>query len=161
MIRKLTIYRHHMPNAAESVPYVWAMKVRYRSLPSHPSRQDNRSASRRALRRARRHVVCGSYSLMHCTYFTVTKSPSYQQGLIHWGRVTHIHIWVSKLAVIGSDNGLSPSHYLNQCWIILNWTLGDKLQRNLNKTSNIFIQRKCVWKCHLRNSGHFVAASMC
>ena len=28
------------------------------------------------------------------------------QILTHWGRVTHI--WVSKLTIIGSDNGLSP-----------------------------------------------------
>ena len=39
----------------------------------------------------------------------------------HWGRVAHM--CVSKLNIIGSDNGLShwsaPSHYLNQCWIIV------------------------------------------
>ena len=34
--------------------------------------------------------------------------PSYLgvNALPHWGRVTHI--WVSKLTIIGSDNGLSP-----------------------------------------------------
>ena len=61
--------------------------------------------------------------------------------LTHWGRVTHI--CVSKLTIIGSDNGLSlvaPSHYLNQCWNIVNWTLRNKLQWNLNRNSNIFIQ---------------------
>ena len=50
--------------------------------------------------------------------------------LTHWGRVTHICI--SKLTIIGSDNDLLPcwcqSHYLNQCWNIVNWTL----QWNLN-----------------------------
>ena len=39
----------------------------------------------------------------------------------HWGRVAHM--CVSKLNIIGSYNGLShwsaPSHYLNQCWIIV------------------------------------------
>ena len=34
----------------------------------------------------------------------------------------------------------APSHYLYQCWIIVNWTLRNKLQWNLNKNSNIFIQ---------------------
>ena len=24
----------------------------------------------------------------------------------------------------------APSHYLNQCWVTVNWTLGNKLQRN-------------------------------
>ena len=38
------------------------------------------------------------------------------------------HICVGKTTFIGSDNGLSPtwlppSHYLNQCWNIVNWTL--------------------------------------
>ena len=34
----------------------------------------------------------------------------------------------------------APSHYLNQCWNIVNWTLGNKLQWNLNRNTNIFIQ---------------------
>ena len=48
------------------------------------------------------------------------------------------HICVSKIIIIGSDNGLSPvawlvpSHCLNQCCIV-NWTLGNKLQLNLNR----------------------------
>ena len=29
---------------------------------------------------------------------------------------------------IGSDNGLSPIHYLNQYWVIVNWTLMNKFQ---------------------------------
>ena len=61
--------------------------------------------------------------------------------LTHWGRVTHI--CVGKLTIIGSDNGVAwtaPSHYLNQCWIIVNWTLRNKLQWNLNRNSHIFIQ---------------------
>ena len=54
--------------------------------------------------------------------------------LTRWGRVTHI--CVGNSTIIGSDNGLSPgrapSHYLNQCWNIVNRTLGNKLQWNLN-----------------------------
>ena len=33
-----------------------------------------------------------------------------------------------------------PSHYLNQCWLTINWTLGDKLQWNCNWNSNTFIE---------------------
>ena len=44
----------------------------------------------------------------------------------------------------------APSHYLKQCWNILNWTLGNKLQWNLNRNLNIFIQENAfenvVWK---------------
>ena len=56
--------------------------------------------------------------------------------LTHWSRVTHI--CVSKLSILGSDNGRlvawsAPSHYLNQYWDIVNLTLGNKLQWNLNR----------------------------
>ena len=34
--------------------------------------------------------------------------------LTHWGRVTHI--WVSKLTIIGSDNGLSPGGRQSIIW---------------------------------------------
>ena len=42
------------------------------------------------------------------------------ENLTHWGRVTHI--WVSKLIIIGSDNGLSPGQWRN----IVNLGLGNK-----------------------------------
>ena len=53
-----------------------------------------------------------------------------------------------------------PSHYLNQCWNIVNWTLRNKLHWNFNRNSNIFVQEKWTWKCLLRNGVHFVWASM-
>ena len=66
--------------------------------------------------------------------------------LTHWGRVTHI--CVGKLTIIGSDYGLSPetalSHYLNQCWNIVNWILGNKLHRNFNRNSNISIHENAL-----------------
>ena len=34
----------------------------------------------------------------------------------------------------------APSHYQNQCWNIVNWTLGNKLQWNFNRNSSIFIE---------------------
>ena len=67
----------------------------------------------------------------------------------NWGRV--MHICIGNLNIISSDNGLSPpSHYLNQCWNIVNWTPRNKLQWNVNRNSNIFIQENPfengVWK---------------
>ena len=52
--------------------------------------------------------------------------------LTHWGRVTHICI--GKLTIIGS------SHYLNQCWDIVNSNLRNKLQWNLKRNSRVFFQ---------------------
>ena len=57
------------------------------------------------------------------------------------------HICISKLTIIGSYNGLSPGRRqaiiwtnVNQCWNIVNWTLRNKHQWNLNWNSNIFTQ---------------------
>ena len=37
------------------------------------------------------------------------------------------------------SNFLVPSHYLNQCWLIVNWTLSNKLQWNFNKNRKLSI----------------------
>ena len=37
-----------------------------------------------------------------------------------------------------------PSHYLNQCWNIVNWTLIKKIQWNLNHNYDIFIQENTL-----------------
>ena len=53
-------------------------------------------------------------------------------------------ICVSKLTIIGSDNGLSPGWrkdiYLNKSWNIINWNLRNKVKWNLKQNSYIFIQ---------------------
>ena len=55
--------------------------------------------------------------------------------LINWGRVTHI--CVGNPTIIGWS---APSHYLNRCWNIVNWTPKNRFQWNLNQKSQIFIQ---------------------
>ena len=74
------------------------------------------------------------------------------------------HICVGNLTIIGSDNGLSPSRRQAIIWTnagIFNLNLRNKLQWNLKRNSCIFIKKKCIWKCRLRNGVHFVSASMC
>ena len=45
---------------------------------------------------------------------------------------------------------MAPSHYLNQHWDIVNWTIGNKFQWNINRNSNILIRENAfenvVWK---------------
>ena len=36
-------------------------------------------------------------------------------------------------------NQSAPSHYLNQCWVIVNWTLWNKVQWNFNQNTKLFI----------------------
>ena len=56
---------------------------------------------------------------------------------------------------------LLPSHYQNQCWLIVNWTFGNKLRWNSNwKFNHLLHSRKCIWKCCLQNGGHFVSMLM-
>ena len=44
----------------------------------------------------------------------------------HWFRLWLVAYWM-------------PSHFLNQCWVIVNWTLGNHLQLNFNQNTKIFI----------------------
>ena len=73
-------------------------------------------------------------------------------SLTHWGRVTHG--CASKLATIGSDNGLSPGRCQAIIWtyagILLIGPLGTNLSEILNQNLYIFIQENAfenvVWK---------------
>ena len=38
----------------------------------------------------------------------------------------------------------APSHYLKQCWNIVNWTLRNKVQGNFNRNSDIFFQENAI-----------------
>ena len=51
-----------------------------------------------------------------------------------------MQIYVSKLTIIGSDNGLPPARHqaINQCWNIANWTARNKLK--FSTEFSIFIQ---------------------
>ena len=44
----------------------------------------------------------------------------------------------------------APSHYLNQCWVIVNWTLTNEIQWNRNLNLRIFIHKNAtenvVWE---------------
>ena len=82
--------------------------------------------------------------------------------LTHWGQMTHICI--SKLAIIGSDNGLSP--YRRQAII---WTINGMFLIRPSVTNfieiPIGIQTFSFKKMHLKmssaNGVYFVSASMC
>ena len=55
--------------------------------------------------------------------------------------------------IIGSDNATCwlPSHYLNQCWPIVNWTRGNRYTTFKSKYNN-FDTRKLLWRCRLQNA---------
>ena len=86
----------------------------------------------------------------------------HKEHLTHWGRATHI--CVSKLTIIGSDSGFSPDRRQAIIWtnagLLLIGPLGTNFSEILIEIIT-FSFKKCVWKCRLRNGGHFVSASMC
>ena len=92
----------------------------------------------------------------------LTVTFSTDNTLTHWGGVTHK--CVSKLTIIGSDNGLSPGRRQAIIWtnagILWIRPLGTNFSEILNEI-RAFHSRKCTWKCRLENDGHFVLASMC
>ena len=63
---------------------------------------------------------------MHLHLLLWCIKPFVYNDLTHWGRVTHI--WVRRVAIIGSDNSLSPGRcqaiIWPNCWILLIAPLG-------------------------------------
>ena len=82
--------------------------------------------------------------------------------LTHWGRVTHI--CVSKLTIIGSDNGLSPGRRQAIIWTNDGFLLIGPLGTNFSEIL-IEINTFSFKKMHLKMSSGkwrpFVSASMC
>ena len=83
-------------------------------------------------------------------------------ALTNWGRVTHI--CVSKLTIIGSDNGLSLGRrqaiiYNNARILLIGpfWTNCSEISIEIRT----FLFKNMHRKCCLENDGHFVSASIC
>ena len=53
---------------------------------------------------------------------------------------------------------LVPRHYQSQCWVIVSWTLRNKMQWNLKYKT--FHSRKCIWKYRRRNGVYFVQGGL-
>ena len=63
---------------------------------------------------------------------------SYYPPLTHWGQV--MQICVRTTYQHWHVTWSAPSHYLNQCWNIVNWILGNKFQWNFHWNRYIFFQ---------------------
>ena len=69
---------------------------------------------------------------------------------------SHPSATVIRVSIV-SDNGLLPNHYLNQCWIIVNWNLRNKLRWNINQDTNFVIHENASEDIVCKNhGGHFV-----
>ena len=86
----------------------------------------------------------------------------YYPRLPKLGRATHM--CVSKLTITGSNNRLSPGRYQAIIWTNARILLIGPLGTNFGEIQSKFIHfhsRKCILKCRLENSGHFISASTC
>ena len=64
------------------------------------------------------------------------------------------HIWWCCLCNLFACP--ASSHYLNQCWLIVNWTPGNNFQCNLNRNHIVLIQENTFEIVVCQNGGHFV-----
>ena len=99
--------------------------------------------------------------IFHAIYGAVSRGCMYSTYpfLLWWlweYRVTHI--CVSKQANISSDNGLSPGRRQAIIWtnagILLIGPLGTNFSEMLIEIYRVSL-KKCIWKYHLYNGGHF------
>ena len=74
---------------------------------------------------------------------------SHKNLVIHWGRV--MHICVSKLAIIGSDNGLSPGRRQAITWTNADLLSIGPLETNFSEVG-IEIQNLSFMKMHLKTT---------
>ena len=75
-----------------------------------------------------------------------------------------MHICVSNLTIIGSDNHSAPGGSQAVIWSNITVVLIEPSGTDLNEiVIKIYtsIQIKCIWKCRLQYIGHFVSTSMC
>ena len=86
--------------------------------------------------------------VLHALVMRQHADPSLVQ-LTHWGRVTHI--CVSKLIIIGSDNGLSPERRQAIIWTIAGILLIETLGTNFSQISSE-IHTFSFKKMHLKMS---------
>ena len=93
------------------------------------------------------------------TMHVVTLETNCVYAFFSWARVTHI--CVSKLTIIGSENGLSPDRFQAIIWASDGMFLIGALGTDFGEVLIHLLSIKCFWKCRQKTCGHFVSASMC
>ena len=90
--------------------------------------------------------ICQRWSLIrmvirksHKMKYFINSSPPSTACMCRWTSSAFFRQWLGACS--------APSHYLNQCWLIVNWTLRNKRRWNSNLNTKLFIQ-----KMHLKMS---------
>ena len=79
------------------------------------------------------------------------------------GKIKNCNIFISKISFnsLRPSNAyiMVPSHYLNQWWYIVNWTLRSKLQWNFNRNSYISTHENAFGNVAWKMASIFLSAS--
>ena len=87
-------------------------------------------------------LLSGKTSIIMC-HQPLSEQMIWLTQLTHWGRVTlrpGVRILGHHLFKQWTIACPVPSHYLNQCLLIFNWTTRNQFQRVLNQNTLIFVQ---------------------
>ena len=76
----------------------------------------------------------------NCHLLSIKPSSKPMTKFLNWLRLSEAYVSVNQPSLVQHVALLAPSHYLNQCWNIVNRTHGNTLQWNLNGNLYIFIQ---------------------
>ena len=87
------------------------------------------------------------YFLKCTAYLFINSSPPSAAYMRQW-------IWSALVQVLAAYS--APSHYLNQCLDIVNWTLGNKLQWNFNQNKKLSIHKNGSENIVILSSGKWV-----
>ena len=94
------------------------------------------------------------------TYISFKQLSIYNYQYAHLPLI-YICQWTeSSLVQVMACRLSAPSYYLNQCWLIVNWTPGNIFLWYLNQNSIIFIKKNAVENVACLNVGHFVQEEM-
>ena len=78
-----------------------------------------------------------AWTLVHQLNTQKTHVASFD-AIIHCAALMRQGIWSALVHIMVVTYSV-PSHYVNQCWVIVNWTLRNKLQWNFNKKGKLFV----------------------
>ena len=94
-------------------------------------------SSHMALTRVSRHVLIKKYLISHIALLICMIEVCTFSNKCFW--ILNLdYPWFRLVQIIARCRS-APSHYLNQCWNVVNWAPSNRLQWNFNRNSYIFI----------------------
>ena len=85
-------------------------------------------------------ILPQKHNTVYYRYFAASSPPFHVPPLAHRHRAAYMRQWIgSALVQIMLVASSAPSQYQNQCYVVVNWTLGNKLQWHFNQNVKLFV----------------------